>query len=56
VVSLQGTAYDGRDIRIEQKSAKGLSNKIMADGARIQVRSGTVLSVVERKSQQYYVM
>jgi thiamine pyrophosphokinase len=56
VVALQGTAYDGQDIRLEQKSAKGLSNKIVADGARIQVRSGTVLSVVERKAQQYYVM
>ncbi|HUR63295.1 MAG TPA: thiamine diphosphokinase [Candidatus Thermoplasmatota archaeon] len=56
VVSLQGTAWDGQDIRLEQKSARGLSNKIAADGARIQVRSGIVLCVVERKAQQYYVM
>lgn len=56
VVTLQGTAYDAADLRLEQRSARGLSNKVAADGARIQVRSGTVLCVLERKAQQYYVM
>jgi thiamine pyrophosphokinase len=56
VVSLQGTAWDGKDILLEQRGARGVSNKIVTDGARIQVRSGTVLCIVERKAQQYYVM
>lgn len=56
VVDLSGTQWDGREIRLEARSARGLSNKIVSDGARIHVRSGTVLSVVERKRQEYVVV
>lgn len=56
VVSLTGTAWDGADIPIGRTEARGVSNKIMSDGARIAVRSGTVLLVVERKKAEYYIL
>jgi thiamine pyrophosphokinase len=56
VVDLSGTQWDGREIRLDARSARGLSNKIVADGARIHVRSGTVLAIVERKRQEYVVV
>lgn len=56
IITLSGTAFDGVDIVLDRKRAKGVSNKIISDGARIMVRSGTVLSVVERKKQEYHVM
>jgi thiamine pyrophosphokinase len=54
-VSLHGTAFDGDGIRLDARSARGLSNRIVADGARIRVSAGTVLTVVERKRQEYFV-
>lgn len=56
VVDISGTAWDGQDIQLEARSAKGLSNRITSDGARIQVRRGTILAIVERKKQEYHVM
>lgn len=56
VVNLSGTQWDGSDIALGSRGARGLSNKITSDGARIQVRSGTVLCVVERKKQEYHIM
>lgn len=56
IITLSGTAFDGVDIVLDRKRAKGVSNKIVSDGARITVRSGTVLSVVERKKQEYHIM
>ncbi|MCA1818836.1 MAG: thiamine diphosphokinase [Thermoplasmatota archaeon] len=56
VVDLSGTQWDGKDVRLEARSARGLSNKILTDGARIQVRSGTILAIVERKRQEYHIM
>jgi len=56
VVSLSGTQFDGTDIMLDRKHAKGVSNKITSDGARITVRSGTVLAIVERKRQEYHIM
>jgi len=54
-VDLAGTAWDGKGIALPSRAAKGLSNKITSDGARIQVRAGTVLAIVERKKQEYHV-
>jgi thiamine pyrophosphokinase len=51
VVSLKGTAFDGDEMLLARKSARGVSNKIVADGATITVRSGTVLCIIERKKQ-----
>ncbi|MEK6986456.1 MAG: thiamine diphosphokinase [Candidatus Thermoplasmatota archaeon] len=56
VVSLTGTAWEGADIVLGRTDARGVSNKILSDGARIAVRSGTVLVVVERKKSEYYVL
>jgi len=54
-VMLQGTSWDGNDILLEQKRARGVSNSIASDGARIRVLSGTILVVIERKRKEYYV-
>lgn len=56
VVTLAGTQYDATDIPLDRKRARGLSNRIVSDGARITVRSGTVLAIVERKRQEYHVL
>lgn len=56
VVSLQGTAWDGDGIDLKSRSARGLSNRIEKDGAKVQVKSGTVLAIVERKRKEYYVL
>ena len=56
VVSLTGTAWEGTDITLERTGARGVSNKIVSDGARVAVRSGTVLCVVERKKSEYYIL
>jgi thiamine pyrophosphokinase len=56
VISVTGTAFDGKDITLDRKRARGVSNKIVSDGARITVRSGVVLAVVERKKQEYHIM
>jgi thiamine pyrophosphokinase len=56
IVSLEGTSWDGKDIHLPRKAARGLSNKVQSDGARIQVRSGTVLAIVERKRVEYHIL
>lgn len=56
VVSLSGTAWEGNEIRLESRSARGLSNRVMQDGAKVRVHSGVVLTVVERKKKEYYVL
>jgi thiamine pyrophosphokinase len=56
VVSLTGTAFDGADIPIVRTGARGVSNKITSDGARVAVRSGTVLVVIERRRSEYYIL
>lgn len=55
-VSLEGTAFDGKDVELRQVGARGVSNKINKDAARVVVHAGTVLAVVERKRQEYYVL
>ncbi len=56
VISLSGTSWEGQDVPLERTAARGVSNKIVSDGARVAVRSGTVLCIVERKKSEYYVM
>lgn len=56
VVTLQGTSWDGDDVTLPSRSGKGLSNKIEKDGAKVRVKSGTVLSVLERPRKEYYVL
>ena len=55
-VSIEGTSFDGKGIELKQTSARGVSNKILKDGARLKVEAGVVLAVVERKKQEYYVL
>jgi thiamine pyrophosphokinase len=55
-VTLEGTAFDLTEQVLGRKQAKGLSNKIMKDAAKLRVHSGVVLAVVERKKQEYYVL
>lgn len=56
VVDLEGTAWDGSAIALDSRGARGVSNKINSDGARLRVRSGTVLAVVERKRKEYTII
>ncbi len=56
VVTLEGTSFDGKERTFEQKSARGVSNQILKDGARIRVHSGTVLAIIERKKQEYHAI
>ncbi len=55
VVDLTGTAWDGQDIQLPRTSARGVSNKVTSDGAKVKVRQGTVLVIVERKKKEYHV-
>ncbi|HLF17061.1 MAG TPA: thiamine diphosphokinase [Candidatus Thermoplasmatota archaeon] len=52
-VSLEGTSWDGKDIALPFRTAKGLSNRIEKDGAKVGVKKGVVLVVVERKRKEY---
>ncbi|HUR25321.1 MAG TPA: thiamine diphosphokinase [Candidatus Thermoplasmatota archaeon] len=56
VVSLEGTAFDLKKVTLARKESRGVSNKIAKDAAKLQVHSGVVLAVVERKKQEYYVL
>ncbi|MHB8633849.1 MAG: thiamine diphosphokinase [Thermoplasmatota archaeon] len=56
VVTLSGTQWEASEIRLDARSARGLSNKITSDGAKVRVHKGTVLTVVERKKKEYYVL
>lgn len=56
VVTLEGTGYDLKEAKLERRSARGVSNKINNDAAKLRVHSGVVLAVVERRKQEYYVL
>lgn len=55
-VDLEGTAFDGKDVTLKQVQARGVSNRIMKDAAKLRVKAGIVLAIVERKKQEYYVL
>lgn len=55
-VSLEGTSFDGKEIALARTGSRGVSNKILKDAAKVSVLAGTVLAVVERKKQEYYVL
>lgn len=55
-VTLEGTAYDGKEIELRRTGSRGLSNRILKDAAKVHVLQGTLLAVVERKKQEYYVL
>jgi thiamine pyrophosphokinase len=55
-VSVEGTAFDGPEIFLARTSSRGISNKILKDAAKVKILQGTVLAVVERKKQEYFVM
>ena len=55
-VDVEGTAFDGKDIDLKQVEARGVSNRILKDAAKLHVKAGTVLAIVERKKQEYYVL
>ncbi len=48
VVSMEGTEFDGKAIRLGARSARGVSNRVKADGAKVSVHEGTVLVTLER--------
>lgn len=54
-VDLVGTAFDGKGVELKHVTARGVSNRIMKDAATLNVKSGTVLAIVERKKQEYFV-
>ena len=56
VVNLTGTSWDGADVALARTSARGESNKIVSDGARVTVRSGTVLCAIQRKRTEYHII
>lgn len=56
VVTLEGTAFDLKEDTLGRTEARGLSNRIVKDAARLHVHSGLVLAIVERKKQEYYVL
>lgn len=48
-ITLEGTAFDGKEIELSQTAVRGVSNRIITDGARLRVHSGTIMAIVERK-------
>ncbi len=46
--SVVGTKWEATELRLEQPSARGLSNEIVADGAKINCHEGTLMIIVER--------
>ncbi len=48
VIDLHGTDWDGHQIELGSRSARGCSNAIMQDGAKLAVHEGTVVVVIER--------
>lgn len=55
-VDLEGTAFDAKGVTLKQTEARGVSNRIAKDAAKLVVKSGVVLAIVERKKQEYYVL
>lgn len=52
VIDLEGTKWAGTQLELGARSARGVSNQIVSDGARIVVHEGTVLAVVERRVRE----
>lgn len=46
--SVEGTRWEAQGVRLDQVSARGLSNEIVSDGATIRCHSGVMLVIVER--------
>lgn len=46
VVDIEGTEWDGEGLELSSRSARGVSNRIAKDGARIVVQEGTVMVVI----------
>jgi thiamine pyrophosphokinase len=57
-VAISGTAFDSPELDLDPRSARGVSNRITSDGARVKVLQGTVVVVVERKpkSKNYEIV
>lgn len=55
-VTLEGAHFEMKEAVLGRKDAKGVSNRITKDAAKLKVHSGVVLAVVERKKQEYYVL
>lgn len=55
-VSLTGTQWEAQELLLASRAARGLSNRIVSDGAKIRVHQGVVLTVVERRKKEYYVL
>lgn len=51
-ITLEGTDWDAQEVPLEHLAARGTSNRITSDGARVRVHEGTVLVVVERKEEK----
>ncbi len=47
-VSLHGTKWEAQEVNLRALSARGLSNPIMQDGARVRCHKGRLLVVVEQ--------
>lgn len=56
VISVEGTSYEPKETPLKRVEARGVSNRIVKDAAKLKVHSGTVLAIVERKKQEYYVL
>ena len=52
IVDMHGTEWDGDGVEIGARTARGVSNTIVSDGAKITVHEGTVLIIVERRQQK----
>jgi thiamine pyrophosphokinase len=52
IIDLVGTDWDGESIELAHLSCRGMSNKILSDGARLRVRKGLVQIVVERRPEK----
>ena len=56
VITLEGTQFELHEATLARTTAKGVSNRILKDAAKLKVHSGVILAVVERKKQEYYVL
>ncbi len=48
VISLQGTKWEAEKVRLRQHAGRGLSNTILADGAKVRCHEGHLLVVIEQ--------
>lgn len=49
-ITLAGTEWDQDKLKLEKGSARGISNRISADGATVRVHEGIVLAITETKA------